>query len=95
MASAENVDVQVRHGFAAARAVVDDEPVAAFFSNPLVRDFGGLEQQMAQQFFIVARKTSNPPGGKCKLIVFALRLWTPGDLKTKKPAPAPVEKESS
>jgi hypothetical protein len=50
---------------------------------------------MAQQFFIVARKTSNPPGGKCKPIVFALRLWTPGELKTKKSAPASVEKESS
>ncbi len=83
MASAENVDVQARHGFGAVRAVVDDEPVAALRQTNLVRDFGGLEQQMAQQFFIVARKNSNPPGGKCKPIVFVLRLWTPGDLKTK------------
>ena len=51
MAAAENVDVQVRHGFAAVRAVVDDEPVAAFLQTNLVRDFGVLEQQMAQQFF--------------------------------------------
>jgi hypothetical protein len=29
VASAENVDVQVRHGFAAVRAIVDDALVAA------------------------------------------------------------------
>ena len=50
MASAEYVAVQVRHGFAAVRAVVDDEPVAAFFQADDIRDLGGLEQQMAEQF---------------------------------------------
>src|ERR1700729_3630676 len=41
VASAENVDVQVRHVLAAARAVFDDEPVAAF-QIQLLRHFGGL-----------------------------------------------------
>src|ERR1019366_5181420 len=56
VASAENVDVQVRHGFAAVRAVVDDEPVAAFFQAHLVRDFGGLEQNVSEQWLV---------GGRC------------------------------
>ncbi len=54
VASAENVAVQVRHGFAAVRAVVDDEPVAAF-QIQLLRHFGGLEQNVAEQLVVVRR----------------------------------------
>ena len=54
VATAEDVAVQVRHGFAAVRAVVDDEPVAAF-QIQFLRDLGGLEQQMAEQFVVVRR----------------------------------------
>jgi hypothetical protein len=49
VASAENVDVQVRHGLAAVRAVVDDEPEAVWRQTQLVRDFGGLEQNVSEQ----------------------------------------------
>ena len=52
MASAENVDVQVRHGFAAVRAVVDDEPVAVIEAQ-FLRYFSGFEQQMAEQKLVV------------------------------------------
>ena len=55
MATAENVDMQVRHGFAAVFAVVDDEPIA-ILQIKLLRDFGGLEQKMAEQFLVVRRR---------------------------------------
>jgi len=51
MAAAKDVDVQVRHGFAAVRAVVDDEPVAAG-QIQLLRDFSGLEQNVSEQSLI-------------------------------------------
>ena len=55
MTAAENVAVQVRHGFAAVRAVVDDEPVATFFQTNFVRHFGGLEQKMSEQLLVGGR----------------------------------------
>lgn len=52
--SAEDVAVQVRHGFAAVRTVVDDEPVTAL-QIQLFSNFGSLEQEMAEQFVVVRR----------------------------------------
>lgn len=53
MASAEDVAMEVRHGFAAVLAVIDDQTVAGFIQPKLGGDFGGFEQQMAENFFIV------------------------------------------
>ena len=58
VASAENVDVQVRHGFAAVRAVVDDEPVAAF-QIQFLRDFGGLEQNVSKQLLVAGLRLAD------------------------------------
>ena len=55
MAPAEDVNVQVRHGFAGIGAVVHDEPVAGSFQARLFSDFGRLEHQMAKEFLIVGR----------------------------------------
>ena len=43
MAIAEDVTMQVRHGFAAVRAVVDHEPVAARFQPQFLRHERGFE----------------------------------------------------
>ena len=52
VASAQDVDVQVRHALAAVLAVVDDQPVAAFVQSQFGRHFGGLEQQVAEQLVV-------------------------------------------
>lgn len=52
--SAEDVAVQMRHGFASVRAVVDHQPVAAF-QIQFLRNLGGFEQQMAEQLVVVRR----------------------------------------
>jgi hypothetical protein len=74
VASAEDVAVQVRHGFAAVRAVVDDEPVAAFF-NPSFRHFGGFEQQMAEQFVVVRRGLGDARNGFFGKIKTCVGAW--------------------
>jgi hypothetical protein len=45
--SAQDVAMQVRHGFAGVGAVVEDEPVAARFQAEFLRHCGGFEKQMA------------------------------------------------
>src|SRR5271169_4057783 len=62
VASAENVDVQVRHGFTAVRAIVDDEPVAVL-QTQLLRDFGGLEQNVSEQLSVVRLCLGDPWNG--------------------------------
>ena len=45
--------MQVRHGFAAIRAVVYDEPIAVLAQTELRRHSRGLEQQMTQQAMVL------------------------------------------
>jgi hypothetical protein len=70
--------VQVRHGFAAVRAVVDDEPVAAWLQTHLGRDFGGLEQQVSEQVagrpFLPRRCAESVFLGTIKTCVGRLRM---------------------
>lgn len=49
MAAGEQMDVEVRHGFAAVRAVVDDDPVAGLGEAGIAGKFGGGKQQVAEQ----------------------------------------------
>ena len=44
--------MQVWHGFAAVRAVVDDETVAGFIEAKMGGDFGGFEQEMTEEFLV-------------------------------------------
>ena len=53
--STENVAMQVRHGLAAVRAVVDDEAVARFVQAEFRGDLGGFQQQVAEKFLVIRR----------------------------------------
>jgi len=46
------MDMQMRHGFAAVRAVVDDDAVSIVCDALVEGDFGGGEQQVAEQCLI-------------------------------------------
>ena len=45
----KNVNVEVRDGFPAVTAVVDDQPVTVFLEAGLRGDFSSLQQKMSQE----------------------------------------------
>ena len=53
MPAAEEVDVEVGHGFPAVRAVVDDDAVAVFRESELCRQLRGGEKQVAEGRLVV------------------------------------------
>src|SRR5437879_3093883 len=50
--AAEDVAMQMRHGFTGIGAIVEHEPVAGLLQSKFVRDLGGFEHQVAQDFVI-------------------------------------------
>ena len=53
MSAAENMAMQVRHGFATVRAVVEHEPVAARLQTELLRHGRRFEQQVAEDLMVL------------------------------------------
>lgn len=52
MSAAQQVDVEVRDGFAAVRAVIDDGAETCFSQTKLARHFSCSEQKMTENFLI-------------------------------------------
>lgn len=53
MAPAEEVDVEMGHGFAAVRAVIDRDAKAAFGEAKIGSDFSSDEKEMAEKGLIL------------------------------------------
>ena len=51
--------MEMRHRFTAIQSVIDDEAVAGTLQPEMIRDLGGLQQQMAQQTMIIRRGVGN------------------------------------
>ncbi len=52
MSAAQQVDVEVRDGFAAVGAVIDDRAETRLIDSELARHFSRREQEMAENFLI-------------------------------------------
>ena len=51
--------MQMRHSFAGIRAVIEDEPKTVLREAELIRDFTGLEHEMAENLVILRRRFGN------------------------------------
>ena len=60
---AEDMAVEMRHGFAAVTAIVDDQPIAGVFQPRFLSDLGSFQEEMTEEGGVLGARFRDPGDG--------------------------------